>query len=130
MTLRQEYAGPRPRTIARHLDQPGRAAAPAHTGPAGISPPHQPGPGARLPQQPSQPRAGCAHRGAQAQNSARSRGPATGWTPAAWPPKSGHSIYIRLPGPTAGSCRASRHPAPPVPITGGLPRGLRRWSRI
>jgi len=46
MTLRQEYAGPRPRAIARRPDQPARAAAPAHTGPAGFSPPRQPGLGA------------------------------------------------------------------------------------
>ena len=45
MTLRQEYACPRPRAIARHRDQPGRAAAPAQTVPAGIIP-SQPGPGA------------------------------------------------------------------------------------
>jgi hypothetical protein len=43
MTFRQEYARPRPRAIARHPDQPGRAAAPAHTGPAGSSPWRQPG---------------------------------------------------------------------------------------
>jgi hypothetical protein len=42
MTLRQDYARPRPRAIARHRDQPGRAAAPAHPGPAGISPPREP----------------------------------------------------------------------------------------
>ena len=34
MTLRQEYAHPRDRAIARHPDQPAHAAAPAHTGPA------------------------------------------------------------------------------------------------
>src|SRR5215831_8802654 len=35
MTLRQHYARPRPRAITRHPDQPGRAAAAAHTGPPG-----------------------------------------------------------------------------------------------
>ena len=34
MTLRQEYARPRPRAIARHRDQPGRAASRSHR-PAG-----------------------------------------------------------------------------------------------
>jgi hypothetical protein len=42
MTLRQDYARPCPRAIARH-----------------------PGPGAQLPQQPSQLTAGCAHRRAR-----------------------------------------------------------------
>jgi hypothetical protein len=55
MALRQQYTGPRPRAIARHLDHPGRAAAPAHTGPPGISPPRQPGLGAQRSQQTSQP---------------------------------------------------------------------------
>ena len=73
MTLRQEYARPRPRAIARHTDQLGRAAAPAPTGPPGISPPRQLGPGAQLPQQPSQPRAGCVHWRAQAQNPCAAR---------------------------------------------------------
>ena len=35
MTLRQEYARPRDRAIARHPDQSAQAAAPAHTTPAG-----------------------------------------------------------------------------------------------
>jgi hypothetical protein len=37
MTLRQHYARPRPRAITRHRDQPGLAAAPAHTGPSGAA---------------------------------------------------------------------------------------------
>lgn len=78
MTLRQQYTGPRPHAIARHLDQPGRAAAPAHTGPPGISPPRQPGLGAQRSQQPSQPRAGRAPSPRPGWNSARSREPATG----------------------------------------------------
>jgi len=77
MILRQGYAGPRPHAIARHPGQPGGAAAPAHTGPAGISPPHRPLLGVQLPQQPSQPRAGRANRRAQPGNNpgnpARSR---------------------------------------------------------
>ena len=35
MTLRQEYARPRDRAIARHPDQSAQAAAPAQTTPAG-----------------------------------------------------------------------------------------------
>jgi hypothetical protein len=84
MTLRLEYARARPRAIARHPDQPGRAAAPAHTGPAQISPPLQPGLGALLPQQ-RQPATGrLCPPPREACNPARSRGPATGWTLAAW----------------------------------------------
>ena len=80
MTLRQEYAGPRPRAIARRPDQPARAAAPAHTGPAGFSPPRQPGLGATaVATRPTKGRP-CPSP-ARAWNSARSRGPAIGWIP-------------------------------------------------
>jgi hypothetical protein len=76
MTLRQQYAGPRARAIARHPDQPGRRSR-SHR-PAGISPPHQPGLGAQLPQQPTQPRAGRAPSPRPGWNYASSREPATG----------------------------------------------------
>jgi len=56
--------------------------------------------------------------------------PATGWTPAAWLLESRYSPIPGVPGPAAGGCRSSRHPAPPVPVTGGLPCGLRGWACI
>jgi len=129
MTLRQQYARPRPRAISRHQDQPGQAAAPAHTGPAGISPPHQPGLGARLLQQPSQPSAGSAHRRAQAWSSARSRGRATGWTS----PR-GNASPAAAPFPAARACHGEL-PLPPAPGTAGVCHrrpacGLRRWIPI
>ena len=128
MTLRQEYAGPRPRAIARRPDQPARAAAPAHTGPAGFSPPRQPGLGATA----------VATRPTKGRPCPSPR-PAGGLRPQ---PRAGHRLDPRRdyatpatpPFPATrtrrGSCRSRRHPAPPVPVTGGLPRSLRRWIRI
>jgi hypothetical protein len=129
MTLRQEYARPRPRAIARRRDQPGRAAAPAHTGPAGISPPRQPGLGAQLPPARPSPRsypirpllpfpAARAHRGK------RPPRPAPGTA----------GVYHRRPAPLdpylAGCCRRQRGLGP-VPV-GVLQAALcgepsRRW---
>jgi hypothetical protein len=77
--LRQEYARP-----PRYRPPPGPAGPGRRSRlhrPAGINPPHLPGPGTHLPQQPSQPGADRARRRAQARNSGRSRAPATGWTP-------------------------------------------------
>ncbi len=42
MTLRQEYARPRDRAIARHPGQLAQAAAPAHTGPTDVLSPAAP----------------------------------------------------------------------------------------
>lgn len=127
MAPRQEYARPRPRAIARHLDQPGRAAAPAHTGPTGISPHRVAGPrrataaatqrikGRLCPSPRSglelcpQPRA-C-HR-------LDPRGVATQTRPL---------LHSRLPGPAAGAA------APPAPGTAGVYHrrpacSQRRWT--
>jgi hypothetical protein len=124
MTLRQEYARP-------PAPSPGtgtsRAAAPAHTGPGRDQPHRVSRPRPATAAEPSQPTARCAHRRAQSRDPAPSRGPATGRTLAAWPRKPRQPRHSRRTGPAAGSCRSSPHPAPPVPITGGLPRGLRGW---
>ena len=130
MILRQGYAGPRPHAIARHPGQPGGAAAPAHTGPAGISPPHRPLLGVQLPQQPSQPRAGRANRRAQPGNNpgnpARSRRACHRSAPRDMTTQTGHSpLPAAWAGPreaptpaalgTAGACH--RRPAPwPAPL--------------
>lgn len=111
MTLRQEYARPRPRAITATRTSPARAAAPAHTGPAGISPPHQPGPGAQLPQQPSQPKGRFVPIAAPGLGRCPRHLPATGWTPAAWLLESDYSPIpgVRAP-PQGGAAPAgTRH---------------------
>jgi len=83
MTLRQEYARPRPRAIARHTDQLGRAAAPAPTGPPGSAHRVSRASARSCRSNPSQLRAGCVHWRAQTQSPCAARR-AAGWTPAAW----------------------------------------------
>ena len=111
MTLRQQYARPRPRAIARH---PASRAEPISP------PPRQPGLGAQLPQQPSQPgqavpiaalRPGTCPR-PRACHRLNPRGVATQIRP----------LHL-FPAARArrGGCRSCRHPAPPVSITGVLP---------
>jgi hypothetical protein len=119
MTLRQEYAGPRPRAIARHRDQPGRAAAPAQTVPPGSSRVSRAP--VQLPQQPGQPRAGRAHRPLRPRTLPAAAGP-----PPAGPSPRGHALPAIPAFPAARAHRrepplkpATRHRR--CPITGGLP---------
>lgn len=122
MTLRQQYARTPPPRHRRPPGQPGRAAAPAHTGPQG-----------------DQPEASTWPRRATAPATQPAKGrPCPIAAPMLEPcpqPRARHRLrphgmatqtrrpllHFRWPAPAAGSCRSGRHPAPPVSLTGGLP---------
>lgn len=115
MTLRQEYAGPRPRAIAiaRHRDQPGRAAAPAQTSLPGSSRVSRAP--AQLPQQPGQPRAGRAHRPLRPRTLPAAAGP-----PPAGPSPRGHA-QPATPAFPAARAHCGEPPLKPAPGTAGAP---------
>jgi len=126
MTLRQQYAGPRRRAIATtgtSHEEPQLPLTPAHRD----RPPRQPGLRAQLPRQPRQSWAGRPHHRAHAWNSARRCGPAIGWT--LW--RGSANPATPLSGrPATGSCHSSRHPSPPVHITGVQPAPCAAGSHL
>jgi hypothetical protein len=105
MTLRQEYAGPRPHAIARHRDQPAGPPLPLKPSPPGSSRV------SRAPAQlPQQPRVGRAHRPLRARTLPVAAGP-----PPAGPSPRGHA---QPPTPAFPAARAHRREPPPKPAPG------------